>query len=70
MGDGEALVTPCGGCRQRLREFATPDTPVLVAGRDGVRARFTLEGLLPSSFGPENLEPSLSPGRGPGRGSP
>ena len=55
LGDGEALVTPCGGCRQRLREFAAPETPVLVADREKVRARFTLEQLLPASFGPENL---------------
>ncbi|MET0428936.1 MAG: cytidine deaminase, partial [Microvirga sp.] len=32
MGEGSALVTPCGGCRQRLREFAAPETPVHVAG--------------------------------------
>lgn len=55
LGDGEALVTPCGGCRQRLREFAADATPVLVAGPTGVRANFTLGELLPSSFGPENL---------------
>jgi cytidine deaminase len=55
VGDGEALVTPCGGCRQRLREFADASAPILVAGRDGVRARFTLGELLPHSFGPENL---------------
>ena len=55
VGDGPALVTPCGGCRQRLREFAKPATPVLIANPAGVRARFTLEELLPQSFGPENL---------------
>lgn len=55
LGDGEALVTPCGGCRQRLREFAADATPVLVAGPAGVRATFTLGELLPASFGPENL---------------
>jgi cytidine deaminase len=55
LGDGEPLVTPCGGCRQRLREFAALDTPVLVANREHVRKRFTLEELLPASFGPENL---------------
>ena len=37
-GPGEALVTPCGGCRQKIREFAAPDTPVLIAGEGGVRA--------------------------------
>ena len=55
LGDGEPLVTPCGGCRQRLREFAGPQTPVLVANRERVRSQFTLEQLLPASFGPENL---------------
>ena len=55
LGQGRDLVPPCGGCRQRLREFADPDTPILVADRDGVRARFTLGELLPHSFGPENL---------------
>ena len=55
MGDGEHLVTPCGGCRQRIREFASPDTPVHVAGPEGIRKSFTLDELLPFSFGPDNL---------------
>ena len=55
VGGGEGLCTPCGGCRQRLREFAAMDTPIHVAGPEGVRARFTLAELLPHSFGPENL---------------
>ncbi|MEP7069146.1 MAG: cytidine deaminase [Usitatibacter sp.] len=55
VGDGENLVTPCGGCRQRLRELAAPDTPVIVADRERVRAQFTLEQLLPHSFGAGNL---------------
>lgn len=54
--DGEMLGTCCGGCRQRLREFAAPGTEVHVASEDGVRATFTLEQLLPHSFGPANLE--------------
>ena len=55
LADSPAPVTPCGACRQRIREFAGPDTPILSAGPDGVRARFTLEALLPASFGPEHL---------------
>ena len=55
VGEGELLVTPCGGCRQRLREFATDATPVVVADLERVRAQFTLGELLPASFGPENL---------------
>jgi cytidine deaminase len=55
MGEGEQLVTPCGGCRQRIREFAAPDTPIHIAGPEGIRADFTLADLLPFSFGPDNL---------------
>jgi cytidine deaminase len=55
MGEGENLVTPCGGCRQRIREFAASDTPIHIAGPEGVRRSFTLEELLPFSFGPSNL---------------
>ena len=55
MGDGDALVTPCGGCRQRIREFAAPDTPIHVAGPEGPRRTFTFDQLLPVSFGPDHL---------------
>ncbi len=55
VGDGEGLCTPCGGCRQRIREFADAGTPIHIAGLQGVRASFTLEELLPHSFGPEHL---------------
>lgn len=54
-GDGNLLCTPCGACRQRIREFGDAATPVLVGGRDGFLRRFTLGELLPESFGPENL---------------
>jgi cytidine deaminase len=54
-GDGVGLVTPCGACRQRIREFAPPDTPIHAAGPDGVARTFTLAELLPASFGPETL---------------
>lgn len=56
IGEGDALVTPCGGCRQRIREFAAPDAEIHVCGPDGLRQTFTLEDLLPASFGPENLK--------------
>lgn len=55
IGDGAELVTPCGACRQRIREFATPETPIVIAGPEGIRARFSLIELLPASFGPANL---------------
>ena len=53
-GDG-TLCTPCGGCRQRIREFARPETPVHVCGPEGLRRTLTVAQLLPLSFGPENL---------------
>lgn len=53
--DGQ-LCTPCGACRQRIREFAADDCPVHIAGPEGQRRTFTLGALLPHSFGPENLK--------------
>ena len=55
IGGGQALCTPCGACRQCLREFADGAMPVHIAGPEGVRASFTLAALLPHSFGPEQL---------------
>lgn len=56
IGDGAGLCTPCGGCRQRIREFASPETPVHIAGPEGLRLTTSLAELLPHSFGPENLQ--------------
>jgi len=55
IGKGNNLVTPCGGCRQRIREFAQASTFIHVCGMDGIKRSFTLEELLPFSFGPEHL---------------
>jgi cytidine deaminase len=55
IGEGKNLVTPCGGCRQRIREFAPAETPIHIAGPEGVRRSLTLGELLPFSFGPDNL---------------
>jgi cytidine deaminase len=57
VGAGAHAVTPCGGCRQKLREFAADDVPVWSADLQGVRARHTLGALLPASFGPGHLRP-------------
>jgi cytidine deaminase len=52
---GELIGTCCGGCRQKIREFAALDTPIYSCGPEGLRATFTLAGLLPDSVGAENL---------------
>lgn len=56
VGPGPELITPCGGCRQKLREFATDDLPVHLCGPDGLHRTVTLGQLLPMSFGPHHLE--------------
>ena len=56
MGRGEGLVTPCGGCRQRIREFASNDIEIHVCGPEGLKKTLTLGELLPLSFGPDNLK--------------
>jgi cytidine deaminase len=55
IANGDQVTTCCGGCRQRLAEFAASDTPVHAAGPEGIRRSFTLGELLPAAFGPENL---------------
>jgi len=44
------LTTPCGGCRQRLSEFASADTPVHVSDPAGGTQTFTMRELLPAAF--------------------
>jgi homotetrameric cytidine deaminase len=51
----EADCAPCGGCRQRLREFADQDAPVHLADMERVRRTTSVAELLPLSFGPESL---------------
>lgn len=55
MGKGDQLVTPCGGCRQKIREFASPETKIHICSPEKIRQTLTLQDLLPLSFGPENL---------------
>ena len=55
IGSGDILASPCGGCRQRLREFASLDTPIHMCNINGHLKTLTLAELLPDSFGPENL---------------
>ncbi|GBQ16052.1 cytidine deaminase [Swaminathania salitolerans] len=55
-GGGDAPCTPCGGCRQRLREFGAPDMRIRIVDPEGrVKLETTLGSLLPWSFGPDNL---------------
>jgi len=55
VGDGDGPCAPCGGCRQKLSEFADPDLPVLLCGKSGEHRTTTLGALLPEAFLPSSL---------------
>ena len=55
IGSGDLLCSPCGACRQRIREFSSLKTPIHMCNTKGHLKTSTLQELLPDSFGPENL---------------
>lgn len=55
LADGPTLCAPCGGCRQRIREFAGPETLVHLCSPTGLQKTVTIGELLPLSFGPDIL---------------
>ena len=62
-----SAVTPCGGCRQKLREFAADEVPVLSADMGGRLDHYTMGQLLPASFGPQHLAHATSLLQGQGK---
>ena len=50
VSDRDPPATPCGGCRQRLAEFAGPEAPVHLADLRGIRSSMTVAELLPAAF--------------------
>jgi cytidine deaminase len=55
QGGREILCPPCGGCRQKLREFGGLTAKVHLRDAAGLVKTLTVEDLLPVSFGPEYL---------------
>ena len=55
MSQNDQGGCPCGGCRQRIREFSDTNTQVILCSPSGVQQRLLLADLLPNSFGPEHL---------------
>ncbi|HCW85405.1 MAG: cytidine deaminase [Planktotalea sp.] len=45
-----APVPPCGGCRQKIAEFAAGDVVVTLATTDGIEKSMTVADLLPGAF--------------------
>ncbi len=56
MAESEVPITPCGGCRQKISEFGTPETVIILANPEGVIGEVTLGELLPGSFTPAHLK--------------
>lgn len=56
VGGGAEMITPCGACRQVIREFALPQTPFYLCDEKDVKKIMKLEELLPFSFGPNFLQ--------------
>jgi len=55
MADSVLPVTPCGGCRQKIAEFGTAETVVILANTEAEVGRTTLGALLPGSFTPAHM---------------
>lgn len=56
IGDAPEPVTPCGGCRQKIAEFAPKGTPVTMATMAGASREMTIEALLPLAFAKAQME--------------
>lgn len=50
IADSPQPVSPCGGCRQKIAEFAAPDVKVVLATTDGIVMETTVAKLLPGAF--------------------
>ena len=55
MAKSDVPITPCGGCRQKISEFGTPETVIILANPAGTIGEVTLGDLLPGSFTPAHL---------------
>jgi cytidine deaminase len=55
VADSPRPVTPCGACRQRIREFASSSTQIHAGNLAGAHQHFAFADLLPGSFGPDAL---------------
>ncbi|SIS65680.1 cytidine deaminase [Roseivivax lentus] len=58
VADSPAPVPPCGGCRQKIAEFAGPDVPVILATLDGNETRTRVGDLLPGAFSTDHMDKS------------
>ena len=57
VADAPAPVPPCGGCRQKLREFGAGGVEVTMATLEGAETVMTLDDLLPGVFEAFHMRP-------------
>ncbi|MCX8995672.1 cytidine deaminase [Rhizobiaceae bacterium BDR2-2] len=55
IAEKRALCSPCGGCRQKIAEFAQASTRIYLCDEAGVAKALTMDELLPFSFEAEIL---------------
>ncbi|MFV2052037.1 cytidine deaminase [Aliiroseovarius sp. YM-037] len=55
IADSPSPVPPCGGCRQKLAEFADGDVVVTMATTAGQSATLTVAELLPGRFAADHM---------------
>jgi cytidine deaminase len=56
VADSPSPVPPCGGCRQKIAEFAGPEVRITLASLGGARLEMTVAELLPGAFGAGHME--------------
>ena len=54
IGNGKDLILPCGACLQRIKEFGSKETEILLADLQGIQKKYHIEDMLPIGF--ESLE--------------
>ncbi len=56
IADSPLPVSPCGGCRQKIAEFAGPDVRVTMTTLEGNAQTLTVAELLPGVFSQDHME--------------
>lgn len=53
--DGKLPASPCGACRQVIREFFADDTEIILLNEEGEGVTTTINKLLPAAFTNDNM---------------
>ena len=56
VADSPEPTTPCGGCRQKIAEFASPETVVVMRTIGGKELRMSVRDLLPGKFEKSHMD--------------